>query len=266
MQPVEAESPCMREVRELQRPRQSQASRSGRSRHRSPPPAIIRVSPTCSEQQPDERRCRKSPPRPKPASTRPAIDARVSPASCNSAATCGNRPNSHTAFDEHRAEANLGQRVREDVAVVRAEIGKVERPEAPTRLRPRKPTAPRPGDQPDDPPRHEDRPPAEQDRRRRPASRSAEQVADHRGREQPRLIATCRCANGMRSPMSASAIGKMPPDASPARTRETNQQFEVRRNARATKADEHRMARQNSISRVLLNMSASMPSTGCTNA
>ena len=80
-----------------------------------------------------------------------------------------------------------------------------------------------------------------------------------------RLIATWRWWTGTRSPATASAIGNMPPAATPVATRRREQERKIRRR-RADKAAHHQHARQIVISRVLPIMSASGPSTGCSSA
>ena len=80
-----------------------------------------------------------------------------------------------------------------------------------------------------------------------------------------RPIATWRSATGIWSPTSAKAIGTTPPAAMPASTRPANSSSKLGAKAHSSVAVVT-MSRQSSISRALLNMSASAPSTGCTSA
>ncbi len=58
------------------------------------------------------------PPIAKQAISSPAIDARDSPMLCSSSADIGKQPVDEDRLQEHRAEADLGARVGEDVAEV----------------------------------------------------------------------------------------------------------------------------------------------------
>ena len=80
-----------------------------------------------------------------------------------------------------------------------------------------------------------------------------------------RPIATWRSATGNLSPMSAKEIGTTPPAASPATMRPATRTSKLLASPQTSEAAV-RTSRQSSISRDLLNMSASAPSTGCTSA
>jgi len=80
-----------------------------------------------------------------------------------------------------------------------------------------------------------------------------------------RPIATCRCATGTRSPATASAIGKIPPAVMPAITRNAIRVSKFIASPQASVVTPT-ISMQIVISRVLLNMSASAPSSGCTSA
>ena len=76
-----------------------------------------------------------------------------------------------------------------------------------------------------------------------------------------RPIATWRFSTGMRSPISAMAIGKMPPASSPATTRIATSSGKLVASAQSRPAIDT-ITRLTFISRVLPKKSAMVPSTG----
>ena len=76
-----------------------------------------------------------------------------------------------------------------------------------------------------------------------------------------RLMATWRCLTGTRSPATASAIGNTPPAAMPATTRKPISISKLSASPDSMVVAP-RISMQPMISRVLLSMSASAPSTG----
>ena len=200
---------------------------------------------------------------PKPAITTPAIDARVSPAVVQQDRHVGKHAEQEERFDEHRAEAIFRQRIAEDGAIVRNECRQVE---ASWRfVQPRKPGIATASATRSIAAGHEEH------------AAPADEVADHAGAGGAQQIAAswprtaagrsrpAAARTGTRSPTTASAIGNTPPAAMPGDHAQGHQHFEVRRQPAASVAMPT-TSMQPQISRVLLNMSASAPSTGWTSA
>ena len=129
-------------------------------------------------------------------------------------------------FEKHGAEADLGQRIAEDRAVVRQERGKIGGPDTPPK--PRKPGAAASS---------AIKPKAAGDKKH---AAPAGQIADHTGagraeqvsghdRKQQAAHRHLPFRTGILSPTSAKAIGTTPPAARPASTRPAASNVQTRR-------------------------------------